>query len=68
MPSAPAPAPQPAMQGLESVANGEKLGQEINPEGWDVEQPPDFDVPGARQMPPSSRALSQLAQQQGRVY
>ncbi len=58
----------PAVQALSSIANPEKLQQQINPEGWGIEAPPQLSVPGERNLPPSSRALATLAAQRGRVY
>ena len=68
LPAGPASPDKPAMQQLMAVASGEKFRQDLLPEGWDVEQPPDLAVPGDRMLPPSSRALSQLASTRGRVY
>lgn len=62
------PAPQPAMTGLGAISNVDKFREQINSEGWADEQSPQFDIPGAPGVPPSTRALAELAGQRGRVY
>ena len=57
-----------AVQALAGIANPDSFRQQINPEGWGLEAPPQLAVPGQRDLPPSSRALSTLANQRGRVY
>jgi hypothetical protein len=68
MPSGGEDIQSPAVQALSGIANPDSFRQQINPEGWSMEAPPQLAVPGERNMPPSSRALSTLANQRGRVY
>lgn len=60
--------PQPAMAGLGAVANTDKFREQINAEGWDLESPPQFDVPGQNAISPASRALASLVGERGRAY
>lgn len=64
----PAGGGSPAMAGLSQVALGEGLREGFNREGWGDQGAPDLTVPGQRNLPASSRALSSLVSGSGKAY
>jgi hypothetical protein len=58
------PQTSPSMRALDSMAGPPAPG-----EGWGVEPPTQFDVPGQRMLPASARALLEMTQRRGgRAY
>jgi hypothetical protein len=64
----PAGGGSPAMAGLSQVAMGEGFREGFNREGWGDQGVADLTIPGKRQVPASSRALSSLVSGQGKAY
>lgn len=60
--------PQPSMEGLQALGAGEGLREGLQREGWSDDPMTEMDMPGGVSLPPSSRALAQLAGQRGRIY